>query len=128
KWAISGWKRLRERGAFVQPAWGQDDVLEMHNLASPVAQFVRECCDVGPTYSVDKADLYASWTQWCDGQGCASGDRMAFGKELRAAVATVETKQRRDPKNADKRIEQYGGIRLKPQATILPLAGGGSAA
>ncbi len=43
-WAIEGWARLRERGAFVQPPSGEDALREIEDLASPVGAFARERC------------------------------------------------------------------------------------
>ena len=46
-WAIEGWKRLQERGQFVQPAAGVEAVDQMQEMASPVSTFVGEQCLVG---------------------------------------------------------------------------------
>ncbi len=43
-WAIVGWKRLRDRGHFIQPDAGRELIDELADLASPVGAFVRERC------------------------------------------------------------------------------------
>src|SRR4051812_14472128 len=58
-WAIQGWKRLNERGHFIQPESGQALVEEMEELSSPVGRFVKECCHVGPGYQVATTNLFA---------------------------------------------------------------------
>src|SRR5690606_6087501 len=34
-WALDGWRRLRERGHFVQPASGEEAIQQLEDLASP---------------------------------------------------------------------------------------------
>jgi putative DNA primase/helicase len=105
-WAIQGWKRLRERGRFVQPASAEDAVREIKDLASPVGAFVREQCVVGAGRRVDTADLYRAWKQWCEQHGRDKpGSEQSFGRNLRSAVPGVKTRQ------ADSRF--YEGIGLR---------------
>ena len=47
-WALEGWRRLRERGHFVQPESGKELASDLADLASPVALFLRECCVISP--------------------------------------------------------------------------------
>jgi putative DNA primase/helicase len=47
-WSIEGYRRLRERGYFVQPQSSIEAGEDIETLASPTLAFVRECCDVGP--------------------------------------------------------------------------------
>ena len=45
-WAITGWKRLRARGHFVQPPSGQplvDELTELYSARSGLAQIVVGC-------------------------------------------------------------------------------------
>ena len=51
-WAIEGWIRLRLRGRFVQPASATDLLDELHDISSPINEFIRECCVVGAAYRV----------------------------------------------------------------------------
>ena len=45
-WAIEGWRRLRERGHFLQPDSGRQMIEEMEDLASPIGAFLKERCVV----------------------------------------------------------------------------------
>src|SRR5262249_3372811 len=47
-WAVEGWRRLRERGRFVQPESAAQAIQDLEDLSSPVTAFVRERCRVGP--------------------------------------------------------------------------------
>jgi putative DNA primase/helicase len=68
-WAVGGWRRLRDRGRFLQPRSATEALEEMADLASPVSAFVRECCRVGPGETVEKESLFAAWQNWCERQG-----------------------------------------------------------
>jgi putative DNA primase/helicase len=86
-WAIEGWKRLRQRGQFVQPTSVEDAMRDMEDLASPVGAFVRECCVVGPGHRVWVDDLYNAWRSWCEQDGRSNvTTKQTFGRDLAAAV------------------------------------------
>jgi putative DNA primase/helicase len=95
-WAVDGWKRLRDRGRFVQPASGVELAEEMESLSSPTADFVRERCIVGAAYDARVADLYREYQRWSARHGREHlEDERGFGRNLRAAVPSIERKQRR---------------------------------
>ena len=96
-WAIEGWKRLRERGRFVQPSCVEDAVRELEDLASPVGAFVRECCEVRPGLRAWTDDLYKAWKAWCerDGRQIVSS-KMSFGRDLAAAVPGIHRRRGTD--------------------------------
>jgi putative DNA primase/helicase len=64
-WSLKGWRRLQERGRFVQPASGMDAIEELEALGSPVGTFVRDWCEVGTGYSVTVDHLFTDWEIWC---------------------------------------------------------------
>jgi putative DNA primase/helicase len=68
-WSIEGWRRLRARGRFMQPASGAELIEDMENLSSPVGSFVRDRCVIGPGFKIEIRDLYAAWKDWCDAHG-----------------------------------------------------------
>jgi putative DNA primase/helicase len=111
RWAIAGWRGLRQRGRFLQPDSGQELLGQLEDLASPIAEFVRECCEVGPDYQVTKAKLYERWKAWCIGAGREHpGDAATFGRNLLAAVPIVQHSQ---PRQGDRRVPTYLGIGLR---------------
>jgi len=93
-WAIEGWKRLRQRGRFVQPASSEEAIRDLEDLASPVGAFVREYCVVGPGYRGFVDDLYRAWRAWCerDGRQIVSS-KMSFGRDLAAAVPGIKRRR-----------------------------------
>jgi len=110
-WAIEGWRRLRERGRFMQPDSGMESLSDMNDLASPVAAFVRDCCEVGPAAAVPIADLFSAWDRWCKTQGRERfiGTVQSFGRDLLAVEPRIRRRQHRD---SDNRIRIYEGIGL----------------
>jgi P4 family phage/plasmid primase-like protien len=118
-WAIEGWKRLRDRGHFVQPASGNEILGELRDLGSPVGAFVRERCDVGTGFEVGVEALFAEWFRWCEDKRRQAGNTSTFGRDLRTVIPAIETKgQRGDTKKGEKQfVRHYQGVRLKQDET-----------
>jgi putative DNA primase/helicase len=111
-WSIQGWQRLRERGHFIQPDACKEMIGELNDLASPVGEFVRERCRVGPGYQIERSSLFNEWKRWCEDQGRDHpGDSGTFGRDLRAAVPTLGDSQPRT--DSGDRVRMYIGICLK---------------
>lgn len=107
-WAIGGWKRLRQRGRFIQPRSSAGSVNEMEDLSSPVGAFVREHCTVGPGHRAVIDDLYAAWTQWCECEGRnIIPDRAMFGRDLMAAFSGIHRRR------GSSQVPFYEGIALR---------------
>ena len=114
-WCIRGWQRLRERGRFAQPESGGELLQELRDITSPVGMFVREICIVGPEWSVDVADLYAAWCDWCKSHGWErQTTEQTFGRDLRAVLPKLFTSQ---PRIGGDRIRRYNGVALHPSGT-----------
>lgn len=95
-WAIEGWKRLRDRGFFVQPDSGKDLVTDMEDIASPVGAFLRDRCTLGAGLQIQVSDLYAAWKAWCEEKGRQNvGTEQDFGRDLRAVLPHLKTLNRR---------------------------------
>ena len=65
------------RGSFLQPKSGEEDTKMMLHLGSPIGTFVADRCVLGPEYSIEKADLYRAYKEWC-----ASTGREKSGRRL----------------------------------------------
>jgi putative DNA primase/helicase len=110
-WAMGGWKRLRDRGHFVQPGSSAKLVQEMHDLSSPTGAFLRECCEVAAGYEIQVKELFDRWKLWCDEKGRKEhGTEPVFGRDLRSVVPLLETRQRRTSAGV---VRFYEGVRLK---------------
>ena len=118
QWSMQGWKRLRDRGRFVQPASAAQLVTAMEDLTSPIGAFVRELCEVGPGYEVEIKELYESWKGWCLDQGREPSNSLVFGRDLRAALPGVDDYQ---PRRGGARLRYYRGVRLRTEEGDNPV-------
>jgi putative DNA primase/helicase len=110
-WSIEGWQRLRDQGHFRQPDSALEMLGDLADLASPVAAFLREQCNVGPQYEVPRHDLFVAYSEWARVNGRKYiEDEAGFGRDLRAALPALA--------NPQHRIDGwptrfYGGVGLK---------------
>ncbi len=112
-WSIQGWQRLQERGHFLQPDSGRELLSELSDLTSPVSQFVRERCVVGPEWATPIDDLFAAWQNWCEEHGRQhAGTQQTFGRDLHARITGLTVSQPRT--DIGGRIRVYAGIGLRP--------------
>ena len=110
-WAIAGWRRLRERGHFVQPASSAEAIRAMEDLGSPVAAFLRDDCVIDPSVEVLCANLFSAWKNWCEANGRSKpGTAQSFGRDLRAAVPGLKVTQ---PREEGSRERWYQGVMFK---------------
>jgi putative DNA primase/helicase len=110
-WSIDGWKRLQDRGRFLQPASGAQLLQDLEDLSSPVGEFVREKCVIGPGERVSVDDLYGEYTRWAEGKGWKNPPReQEFGRDLRAACPGITDRR---PKQNGERWREYVGIRIR---------------
>lgn len=110
RWAIEGWKRLRERGRFLVPDSSVHMQKQIEELSSPISGFVGDHCDVSPAYSVEIKEIFEAWCLWCKENGREHGTTQTFGRDLSALLPEVECKQIR---LGAARLRQYAGIKLK---------------
>lgn len=110
-WAVEGWRRLRDRGRFLQPTSAARLVEDMEDLSSPVGAFVRDRCRVAPGERIEVSDLYREWRSWCETHGRKEpGTEETFGRDLRAAVSSIDKTR---PRTSEGRLHFYTGIRLR---------------
>jgi putative DNA primase/helicase len=96
-WSIEGWRRLRQHGHFLQPASARDAIEDLDALGSPVRAFVRDRCEVGPTKRENINKMFREWGDWCQTQGRdRAGTAQTFGRDLRAAVPGMKTRQHKN--------------------------------
>lgn len=118
-WAIEGWRRLRERGRFIQPEASDELIETMNALASPISAFVAQCCSVGPGGSVIAAELYSAYGRWCEDNGWERKSTVQrFGRDLRAVVTGLSDRRpgadRSKQEAGSSRPTTYYGIGLRP--------------
>jgi putative DNA primase/helicase len=109
-WSLTGLERLtRNDGKFTRLPSADEAIVAMRDLASPVAAFVREKCDISAAKEVDTETLFSTYRTWCELTENRKGSREMFGRDLRAAVPSV----RKVRSGASERHHVYVGIGLK---------------
>ncbi len=109
-WAIDGWKRLRDRGHFIQPAAAKGLLDDLHDLTSPISEFLREKCVVDPGANVPRKALYVAYKAWAHEKGRTHvEDDRGFGRNLRAAISSLGDSK---PRINGSRVRHYEGVGL----------------
>jgi putative DNA primase/helicase len=93
-WALDGLDRLNARGHFVQPQSGTSELETIEELGSPSIAFVNECCITAHAGLVNYDALWGVWRRWCQDNGVVPGNKITFGKALRAAVPGIDVVKR----------------------------------
>jgi putative DNA primase/helicase len=110
-WAMEGWRRLRDRGKFVQPASGMALVEKLKASTSTLGTFVLECCELGPNEKVMCEALWLAFCEWSERRGLSvtlSSNR--FSAALHELFPSVVTTR---PWQAGERPRWFGGIKLR---------------
>lgn len=108
-WALVGYARLRERGCLLQPESARDAIEELEALGSPIATFVTDRCLVSAGLQCSVSRLFSEWKVWCETNGRREpGTVASFGRDLKAAVPGLKTKNLRD--GCGGRSRHYEGI------------------
>lgn len=108
-WALEGLDRLNQRGYFEMPQASKDALAQLEDLASPVAAFIRNRCELGADLSVPVDELWGAWKAYCEDDNRHPGTKVALGKDLRASAPSVRKVR---PRDGDDRTHAYAGIAL----------------
>jgi putative DNA primase/helicase len=110
-WSLYGYRRLRQRGYFLQPASAREAIEALELLASPTKAFLNDRCNVGPGLTVPIELAYQTWRAWCDSVGRKDpGTKQTFGRDLKAAIPSLRITR---PRDDDNRHRSYEGVGLK---------------
>jgi putative DNA primase/helicase len=109
-WAIAGYRRLKQRGYFVQPENAKEQLDTIEMLGAPVKAFIRDCCEVGPGFEEEVDTLYEAWEGWCQLQRRPSGTKEWFGRNLHSAIPGLRII--RPAGEGAARPRRYVGVRL----------------
>lgn len=109
-WALDGLDRLAKRGHFEMPESSQEAMIQLEDLASPVAAFLRERCKIEPEGVVGVDELWHAWKEWCESQSRVPGNKNGLGRDLRAAAPLIHKERLRVEDGV--RVHTYKGIRL----------------
>ena len=110
-WALAGLERLAcNHNHFTRLESADEAIIAMRDLASPVAAFVREKCDINAAKKVEVERLYGAYKTWCEFNEHPKATMQIFGRDLRTAVPSV---RRTRPRTDSDRHYVYVGIDLR---------------
>ena len=117
---LTAYRRLRERGLFIQPDSGSKLELDVSARSNAYAAFVQDRCVIEEGASVTCGALFYSFQNWCEENGRIDLLRTVsranlLGRQLKENVPGLEHLKSVKP-HAQKRI--YPGIRLKTAAEL----------
>jgi P4 family phage/plasmid primase-like protien len=119
-WAIEGYRRLAERGYFIQPRSGQEKLQNLGRIASPVKAFIDDECDRGPGFKVRTAELFRAYLVWSEANGVPLyRSPEIFGAKLASACTEVVRSELNDQREG-RRVPTYLGLRLKKKTSEMP--------
>jgi putative DNA primase/helicase len=111
-WALVGYRRLRQRGHFIQPTSASEAIEELEALGSPIKAYLRERCRIEPGCSVPIELIWQDWQAWCGANGRREpGTKHSFGAALRTAVPGLQISR---PRQGEERVRRYEGVDLAP--------------
>jgi putative DNA primase/helicase len=114
-WSLVGYRRLQNRGYFIQPRKSEETIKEIEKLAAPVKVFIEECCEVGVGFETKVDELWTAYTAWCSAGERKSGSKEWFGRNLKAAIPGLEVKRghpEKDRTGKEFRAPIYSGIKV----------------
>lgn len=117
--AIDGYRRLRARGDYAQPASSASVLEDINEFSGEIPEFMEDCVEVGDGFVEDRAVLYESYLIWAERERLKARNPEEFRKLLLACCDTAKAeKQRRaqDPVQTDLRVRAISGLRLKAEA------------
>ena len=94
-WALEGLDRLDQNNRLQAPPSGRAAAELAEDLSSPIRTFIRECCEVGPDYSVSTQTIWNAWKRWCSSMSLPRGSIATLGRDLAATVPTLRKERRR---------------------------------
>jgi putative DNA primase/helicase len=121
-WAITGWKRLHQRGKFIETVASREVAQKVNELASPLHAFLRERCVLDPEEITPKADVWQCFKEFMQERELTllPPNQSDFDTELEEAT-TFWLKEVRPSAAAGKsRPRCWQGLRLRDAARDDP--------
>jgi putative DNA primase/helicase len=113
-WAMVGWRRLRERGRFVQPKSGMGLVERLRASTSTMGAFIDECCVVDAEEKVPCEAIWQAFCEWSERRKLPVTLRNnTFSWALHKVFPSIVTSRPGAANNIDGRARWFYGVRLR---------------
>jgi P4 family phage/plasmid primase-like protien len=113
---LAAYKRLCEKGEFVQPKSGQEILGMLRENSSHLEQFVIDCCETRPDFEWVKMPVYRRWVDWCEQHGHKPTAENRFAADLYSLnlpSGPITSGRTSVPLPDGSRPRTYKGLRLK---------------
>jgi putative DNA primase/helicase len=92
-WALSGLRRLRERGAFTVPSSTAGELEEIARATTELGTFIEERCELGADLHVSAAEFGDAYRAWREAQAIQfQPNNPQIGRELRSLHRSITGK------------------------------------
>lgn len=118
-WALEGASRLLQQDQFTSCGACDAAKHEHRHDSDPFRQFLDECCELGPDYSVVVDEFYKAYSGFCRESGKGAKAKSEVGK----LMAKLNEVDRRRDTEVGRRYYVYHGIRLLPTVMAAQLPG-----
>ena len=113
-WAMEGWRRLKARGRFIQPASGMPLVQKLRASTSTIGSFILECCILGSEEKVSCDILWTAFCEWSDHRGLTvTLTTNTLSAALHELFPSIVTGRPRKDNEVSGRPRFYHGLRLR---------------
>jgi len=114
--ALEGLDRVLTNGDLSYQGTFDDRAKHYTTASDPVRVFVAECCSTGPSFKVQKSELYQAYVQFCGKNKVQVSGEAQFGKELRQVPGLSLNDKQYQVKG--ERVRWWLGIQLQPEPDI----------
>jgi len=114
-WAVEGLIRLLKRDYFLETEAGREATAMAEELGSPVIEFVREWCEVGPSRQIRGQELYDAYKRWCEEAGRSKMGRTKFYEGLQRVVKDCSHSKVRQENSGTSPVWVFENIALLPE-------------
>ncbi len=109
-WALDGYRRLRQRGHFVQPASASEAIEELEVLARRSRPSSASAASSAPASTCRSNCFIKAGNSGAKPTAARTRTKQSFGCDLKATMPNLRTVQ---PRDGDSRYRSYEGIDLK---------------
>jgi len=112
RWAVTGWRRLRQRGHFREPAASSSDRAQLRHLERPILRWAEDHVRWGATEQCERQAAYVAWRDWAVSRGYPASSDGHFGRALRALAAEHGVELCDHRPGTGSRVRMYLGMSL----------------
>lgn len=116
-WALRGYQTLTDRGYFLQPKAGLDELSDFQEEVSPIGAWLNQECVQGDQGTEEASGfLFQRWVAWCEENGHKPGGVNGFLRLVKTVWPEVTRLPNKITDSQGKRVKGWAGIRYQGPA------------